>query len=381
MLREKTIALNGSMLDDHPTGVGVYSFNVINQLTDLYCKDNSSALTVFTPTVSYLNDKLKIVKLSALLLSSKHGKLAAICRIIWNTFFYPLQARQYDVQISTTTHGSFLLKNQVLTIHDLLSLRYDNISWHQRLYFKHLLPLLVAKSKLIITVSEASKLDIIRFLKCPPEKVHAIYNGYDDERYYRTQAKSDHIQLKYGVQHYLLAIGPTYPHKNFESLIDAYNQLPAVLQQDHPLVIAGGKNPYLQRLKQYVHHTKAAQHIQFIGYVPIDLMPSLYREATALVFPSLYEGFGIPLLEAMACGCPVLCSNTSSMPEVCADAALYFDPHDTTAIKDTITTLLLNQDDTRETLVKKGFVRVQQFSWKKTAQHIKTLIDHEFQPN
>src|SRR5688572_6459778 len=118
MLREKNIALNGSMLDDHPTGVGVYSFNVINQLTDLYALEQNKQLTVFTPTKSYLNKKLKIVPLTSLMKSSKHGKLAAVLRILWNTFAYPLQAGRYDVLLSPTTHGSFFLKKQLLTIHD-----------------------------------------------------------------------------------------------------------------------------------------------------------------------------------------------------------------------------------------------------------------------
>ena len=104
----------------------------------------------------------------------------------------------------------------------------------------------------------------------------------------------------------MLGVGPTYPHKNFERLIDAYNNLPDVIKQKYPLVIAGGKKKYENHLKQYVKTVKLEKNVHFLGYVPIELMPSLYREALALVFPSLYEGFGIPLLEAMACGCAVV---------------------------------------------------------------------------
>src|SRR5262249_18904049 len=118
-----SIAMNGSMLDEQPTGVGIYSFHLINNLFRLYGKDNGKTLTVFTPTQKLLNKDLKVVKLPGVLQSSKYGKAAALCRWLWNTFSYPLQARGYDLLISPTTHGSFLLKNQVITIHDLLSLR------------------------------------------------------------------------------------------------------------------------------------------------------------------------------------------------------------------------------------------------------------------
>lgn len=373
-----SIGMNGSMLDEQPTGVGVYSFNLINNLSRLYWNEGWQKLTVFTPTKSMLSKHIRIIKLSDFLQASKYGKLAAVSRFLWNTFYYHFQARRFDIVISPTTHGSFFLRNQVITIHDLLSLRYNNISRHQRFYFKYLLPFIVSRAKLVIAVSESTKKDIVHFLKCPPEKIQVIYNGYDDKRYCKMEEKQDHIFRKYGLKDYLVAVGPTYPHKNFEMLINAYNGLDESVKILHPLVIAGGKKAYLDFCKQMVIRLKLEHHVHFIGYVPMELMPSLYREALSLIFPSLYEGFGFPLLEAMACGCPVISSNTSSMTEVCGDAAIYFDPLDRysmiTAIEKMIYDKLM-----RDELSEKGLIRSRQFSWAQTATAFKKIIDKQLQ--
>jgi glycosyltransferase involved in cell wall biosynthesis len=297
---------------------------------------------------------------------------------LWNTFYYPFQARQFDLLISPTTHGSFFSGNQIITIHDLLSLRYDNISPHQRVYFKYLLPYLISKAKLIIAVSETTKKDIIHFLKCPEEKIRVIYNGYDHKRYFMIKENTSLIFREYGFSTYLLAVGPTYSHKNFETLLEAYNELNDTLKEQYPLVIAGGKKKYEDQLKQYVKKLRLEKNVHFLGYVPIQLMPSLYREAVALIFPSLYEGFGIPLLEAMACGCPVLTSNTSSMPEVCGDAVLYFDPLDKYAITASIEKIITD-NDFRIELKKKGLSQCAKFSWQQTAESLKIVIEKHFQ--
>lgn len=369
--------MNGSMLDEKPTGVGVYSYSLINNLSDLITNNKWKKITVFTPTKTLLNKNIKIIKLPGLLQSSKHGKLAAFCRFTWNTFYYPLQARKFDLLISPTTHGSFLLNNQIITIHDLLSLRYKNISAHQRFYFKYLLPVLINKAKLIIAVSENTKKDIIHFFKCPEDKIKVIYNGYDDDSYFPLKENKHLIYHEYGIRKYLLAVGPTYPHKNFELLIDAYSALDSNSKKKHPLVIAGGKENYVDVLKKYANKLGLQHDIYFIGYVPIQLMPSLYREAYLLIFPSLYEGFGIPLLEAMASGCPVITSNTSSMPEVCGNAVLYFHPLDKLSLTASMEQLILNEG-IRNELIKKGIVQAKKFSWKQMAFSFNTVIDNIF---
>ena len=372
--------MNGSMLDEQPTGVGIYSFHLINNLFRLYGNDKGKTLTVFTPTQKLLNKDVKVVKLPGILQSSKYGKTAALCRWIWNTFSYPFQTRGYDLLISPTTHGSFLKKNQVITIHDLLSLRYKNISAHQRFYFKYLLPFIISRSELVLTVSETTRQDIIRLLHCPEDKVKVVYNGYDHTSYFFKEEKEDLIYREYGVRNYLLAVGPTYPHKNMEMLLLSYHEMDVSLRSRYPLVIAGGKKEYTSYLKGRVKDLGLEKEVCFTGYVPMPLMPSLYREAYALVFPSLYEGFGIPLLEAMACGCPVAVSGVSSMPEVCGDAALYFDPMDRVSIRTAIERLIFDKA-MYEHLREKGLERSGKFSWEKTALEVKTLLDNYFSIN
>lgn len=368
--------MNGSMLDEHPTGVGIYSINIINQLSDLYKAEQKSDFTVFTPTKTFLQDNVNTIRIPGILKSSKYGRMAALSRLIWNAFCYPFKVRDFDLLLSPTTHGSFLSTNQVITIHDLISLRYNNISFHQRIYFKYLLPLLVSRAKLIITVSETSKRDIVQFLKYPQEKIKVVPNGYDNSRYFFTPFNNKNIiGLKYNVGKYFLAIGPTYPHKNFELLIDAYQSLDDELKKEYKLLIAGGKAAYLDKLKKKVSALQLNDNIRFIGYVPAALMPALYREAYALVFPSLYEGFGIPLLEAMASGCPVISSDTSSMPEVCGDAAMYFDPLNQAALTTAITRMI-NDEVLYADLRKKGLLQAMKFSWMHSAQRLKTIIEN-----
>lgn len=370
----RRIAFNASMLDEKPTGVGVYTYNIINNVEKLYVDRQTHTINVYTPTETFLSDSLSLRKLPVLLQSSRYGKLAAACRFFWNTVIYPIQSRRMDLLVSPTTHGSFLRKSQILTIHDLLSLRYENISLHQRIYFKYLLPYLVKRVKKVIAVSESTKRDIVDFLGCPAEKIEVVYNGFDQSRFFYSAEITQDINTRYRVRNYLLGVGPTYAHKNFDKLIRAYGWLSDQQRTQFPLVIAGGMKPYIDQLKTLVTELGLQQHVRFLGYVPTELMRSLYREAHALVFPSIYEGFGFPLLEAMACGCPVISSHTSSMPEVCGEAAVYFDPSSceeiATAIRSVITSPGL-----RQSMIQKGLERAKLFSWEKAAVQIKNIID------
>jgi glycosyltransferase involved in cell wall biosynthesis len=235
---------------------------------------------------------------------------------------------------------------------------------------------MVNRARLIVTVSETTKQDVIKLLNCPAEKIKVIYNGYDQSMYYQTAERGEQVYKMYGVRNYLLAVGPTYPHKNFETLLKAYKETSSAFRQSHPLAIAGGMKNYVDRLKDLVKELQLNKHVHFLGYVPKPLMPAMYREAFALIFPSLYEGFGFPLLEAMACGCPVIASNCSSIPEVCDEAALYFDPLDTTSICNTMEKLSVD-DMLRRDLITKGIQRAGQFSWEQTALAYKQIIDNQ----
>ncbi|KIC92309.1 glycosyltransferase family 1 protein [Flavihumibacter sp. ZG627] len=372
------VGMNASMLDDKPTGTGIFTINLINQLSGLYLAEGKKTFTVFTPTTKELTGEMNIIRLPKYLQSSRFGKTAAVSRFIWNSFIYPFQARKCNILFSPTTHGSFISPNQLITIHDLISLRYNNISNHQRFYFRWLLPMLLRKARLVITVSETSRKDIVELLGCPQKKIHIIHNGYDSSKYFPVTEKSHVIEQQYDVANYLLAVGPTYPHKNFETILYAYKKMGPGDRKAHPLLIAGGKEPYLSSIKKLSHDLQLDNDIKFAGYIPLELMPALYREAKMLLFPSLYEGFGIPLLEAMACGCPVVSSNTTSMPEVCGDAALYFEPTQVELLNQHIYTLL-NNEARRNELIVRGLIQAKKFSWEKSALLLKNLLDQPHQ--
>ncbi|MBA4166754.1 MAG: glycosyltransferase family 4 protein [Chitinophagaceae bacterium] len=373
----RTIGINGSMLDHQPSGIGIYSINLINHLFALYRADAYNRLTVFTPSRDFLHPDLHMVKLLDVLQSSRYGKLAAFSRFFWNTFVYPFQARKCDVLLSPTTHASFVLRNQILTIHDLLSLRFGNINAFQRMYFKYVLPLLMNRAVKVIAISQATKRDIVEFLHYPGEKIEVVYNGYDQSLFNVTDDSEGMIAKTYGLSDYFLVIGPTYAHKNILLVLDVYKSLPESTKIKHPLVITGGKRPYLTVLEQYVRQLMLEKHVHFLGYVPQTHMPQLYREAFALLFPSLHEGFGFPLLEAMACGCPVICSNTSSMPEVCGDAALYINPLKKMSLFKAITRLEITPRLHME-LRAKGLSQAKKFSWEQAASELKSIIDINF---
>lgn len=371
------IGINGSMLDEKPTGVGIYTYNLINSLEYILRNDYTNPITVFSPTNLFLSDKIVFFKLPELLQSSKYGKIAAITRFIWNSVSYPFWADKFDVVISPTTHGSFNFENQIITIHDLLSLKYKNISFHQRLYFKYLLPQLIRKAKIIVAVSETTKKEIIQYFGCPESKIKVIYNGYDYRKYYPGISESDIISKQYSIKNYFLAVGPTYPHKNYIFLINTYSKLSPELRIKHPLVIAGGKEKYLTHIKKFVKDNNLEKNVHFLGYVPSQFMAPLYREALSLIFPSLHEGFGFPALEAMACGCPVLASKISSNLEVCEESACYFDPTDQDSLQNAMKQIMTNTKY-RDELRKNGIKRATEFTWEKTAISYKNIVETYF---
>lgn len=370
------VAINGSMLDDKPTGVGVYTYNIINTLSRLSQRPSSVAkqITVYTPTHANIEGSVSVVKISKFVQASRYGKFAALGRFIWNAFPFSVIGGGYDILVNPTTHGSLFRKNQVITIHDLLSLRFPNISGHQRWYFKRILPIMLKRCRVVVAVSEATKQDIVRYLGCDPNKVKVIYNGFDAGFYNLANAKGDAIAKHYGVRNYILAVGPTYPHKNFEILLRAYSSLSDTVKENYPLVIAGGMRKYIGRLKELIGKYYLDKYVKFLGYVPSVLMAQLYGSASMLVFPSLYEGFGFPILEAMACGCPVIASNVSSIPEVCGDGALMFDPTNETELVGLILRLI-GSGELREELVEKGLHQATKFSWDETGRKWIELLE------
>jgi glycosyltransferase involved in cell wall biosynthesis len=254
----------------------------------------------------------------------------------------------------------------VVTIHDCIHLMFPQYlpGSLAHLYARTTMWIAVRRSDRILTVSDASKRDILRFFDVPEEKVEVIHNAID-ERFLvpPDEAQVDRIRQRYQLDHpFLLYVGNIKPHKNLERLIEAFGRARAGGMGDLRLIIIGDELSKYPPLRQAVHRHRLDAHVRFLGFQPHDRLAVFYRLARAFVFPSLYEGFGLPPLEAMACGTPVVTSNVSSLPEVAGGAALLVDPYDPASIADGITRAVTDEP-LRTSLIGRGLTRVRAFSW------------------
>ena len=261
----------------------------------------------------------------------------------------------------------------VVTIHDCIHLMFPQYLPGRLayVYAKGSMWSASRKADRILTVSEASKRDILRFFDVPPDKVEVIDNAIDERFLAPPDAeRMDLVRQRYQLDHpFVLYVGNIKPHKNLERLIEAFGRARAQCGDDLKLIIIGDEISKYPPLRQTVHKQKLDKHVRFLGFQPQETLAAFYRLARAFVFPSLYEGFGLPPLEAMACGTPVVTSNVSSLPEVAGGAALLVDPYDTEAIAAGITQAVTDESR-REEMIRRGYDRARSFSWKQSVQKI-----------
>jgi glycosyltransferase involved in cell wall biosynthesis len=369
------IAINASILDDKPSGLGIYTYNVITELTKI--TSNNDELVIYTSSPEIFkkdkNIKMKRVPQST---QPKYGKYAAIKRFIWSqyTLLKDLKNERVDILYSPTQHGLLFYNKQIITIHDILPIYFNYKKSLQRklqnLYYRYLLPIVLKKVGKVITVSESTKKDIIKYYNVKAEKIITVYNGININYLNYKENAINYILRKYKIKNYLLSIGASYPYKNYDTLIKA---LELIYVKDIKLVIVGGKNDYRNYLKLLSSNLGLSDKVIFIDYIPQEDLPYLYSAAKCLVYPSLYEGFGLPPLEAMACGCPVITSNTSSLPEVVGDAGIMVNPYNVEEIAKAID-LVLSNENLRKEMRDKGLKQAKKFSWRKTAEEIYKII-------
>lgn len=257
------------------------------------------------------------------------------------------------------------------TFHDLAILhvpgKYDRI---HTFYNRHVLPALVRHLTKVITDSEFSKRDLLEYVRVPEERIVVIPLAADANLYFpRDKEESgQHAGARYGLrQPYVLYISRIeHPGKNHVRLIRAFTRIKEKYKLPHQLVLAGSDWHGAEDVRREAAASGVAEEIVFTGFVGQGDIPLLYCGADAFAFPSLFEGFGLPILEAMASGVPVACSNTSSLPEVAGDAAQLFDPLDEDAIEDALRRILTD-DSIRTTCVERGLRHCKKFSWEQTA--------------
>jgi len=237
-----------------------------------------------------------------------------------------------------------------------------------------MVPLYCKYATRFITVSRTVKKDAVRFSKVDAEKITPIYNGYESNIFKVIQDKEylQEIMDKYKLpEKFILWVGQLYPPKNFGNILRALALIRDKIP--HKLVVVGEERWKSQGDIKLIDELQLGDRIQFTGWVTHDGLPAIYNKAELFVFPSLYEGFGIPLLEAMACGCPVLTSKTGSPPEVVNGAALLVDPQDPNEIAEGIIRIL-EEERMRSTLIRDGLKRVGSFGWEKTAREVLDVI-------
>ena len=264
----------------------------------------------------------------------------------------------------------------VVTIHDCIHLMFPQYLPNRAAfaYAKWSIAQAARRSTRVMTVSESSKRDILRFVDAEPDKIDVIYNAYD-ERFAIEPREEDVVRVRERYQltdEFVLYAGNVKPHKNLERLIDAF----ALVRKrglDHlKLVLIGDEISKYTALRRAVHQHQLHKYVRFLGYLPEETLAVMYRLAGVFVFPSLYEGFGLPPLEAMASGTPVVTSNVSSLPEVAGDAAVLVDPYDPQAIADGIYRVLTDET-LRRTMVHKGIARAGQFSWEQSVRRVRQI--------
>lgn len=265
----------------------------------------------------------------------------------------------------------------LLTVHDLSFLRYpDHFVPKLVDYLSRAVPRAVARADRVLADSQATRADLIERLGAPADKVEVLYSGVD-QRFCPTAepGERERLQARYGWdgQPYVLTVGTLQPRKNYVRLIRAFARLrPADLPPGMRLLIAGGRGwLYEEVLAEADRH---AGRVRVLGFVEDEDLPALYRGASLFVFPSLYEGFGLPVLEALACGVPVVCSNASSLPEVAGDAALLVAPEDEDGLAEGLLRALTDEP-LRQEMIARGLRQAARFTWEQAARQLLAAFD------
>jgi glycosyltransferase involved in cell wall biosynthesis len=285
---------------------------------------------------------------------------------LWEQVYLPAVSRG-NLLWSPNNTGPLAVAHQVCTIHDIIPVEHPEwFSARFAAWYKFLLPKLAHRVEHIVAVSEFTRGRLIERFGIAPSKVSVVWNGVDGEFTPRPEWEVEQVRAELGIGagRYLLTVGSLEPRKNLHGLMAAWRRVSRELPEDVSLVVAGAKgaslvfsNPKVGLIPPRVH---------FTGYVQQDQLPALYSGALGMVYVSRYEGFGLPALEAMACGTAVLASNTTSLPEVCAGCAVLVDPLDCDSIAEGIRSIVIDTT-LRERLCAAGLEHARNWSWDRCA--------------
>lgn len=359
-----SIAINAAIIGDRPTGLGRYALHLIRELDAL-----GERLVVYTSRPDLIAAARAKIRRVPATLRPEWGALGHALRLLWSqSALRWLVARDQPRLLLNLMPEGLLAPSvpQVTVVHDLLPLLYPAEYPRQQYYFRYYVPAVLRHSRSVIAISESTRRDLLRFYALPPEKVHVVFSGYDTRVF-----SPDSARREQGGQPYALYVGNVMPHKNLLRLTEAFAQ--AARRVPGRLLIRGsGRRVHVTTLRERIRALQIEDRVDWQPYANPEELPDLYRGARMLLLPSLYEGFGLTALEAMACGTPVVASRTSSLPEVVGDAALLVDPEDTGAIADAIRRLF-GDERMRNDLRERGLIRAKLFSWERTARAVQTV--------
>jgi len=332
-----------------PTGVSTYTLNILP-----YLKPLVPTLLTAQSFPDYTCHFIPPGK------TPEEGMKGHLSRLQWTQFQLPQIYKQQNANLLFSPLPEIPLFSDcrsVVMMHDLIPVRFPKRFSLLTPYYRYYIPSVLRQAEHIICNSVATAADITNFLHISSHKITPILLSHD----------TNHFQfLDLPTQNYFLYLGRCEPYKNLHRLISAFASLPGHGEQE--LWLAGPiDRRYQPQLVRQITALNLSHHIKFLNYIPYTELPKLLNQAIALVFPSLWEGFGLPVLEAMACGTSVITSNLASMPEVAGDAALLVDPYRVESIADAMAQVAADSQ-LRATLRQRGLARAQQFSWEKTGK-------------
>lgn len=365
------VLFNGSMYSDKPTGVGIFIREISAKLMQLALIHKGSTIYTYSTENIAHNAYVSVIKLPGFF-ERIFRKSISIHRMVWNYFFLPRIARNYDLVYSFSSHGSPFIKNQIITIHDLICLKYPSHHRMQYYYFKYLLPSIIKSSVKIITVSEYTKTEVVNYYHVPPEKIEVISGAADHLQKVasfniRDNEKTVIERLKN--KRFFLAVGASNKHKNLERLITAMKMLNS---NDMLVIVGSGSRNYRKVLKEKY----ADEQIYFLDYVSAELLGYLYANCIANVYVSLYEGMGFPPYEAAIYNTVSIVSNKTALPEIYQDAVFYVNPESTEEICNALELFSNNKIDKAQ-FTNQFPALLSKYQWQHTATKIAAFIANE----
>ncbi len=303
--------------------------------------------------------------------------------LFWFQIQIPRVLRKYKADVFLSPDGYLSLRTkvpQLAVMHDINFVhRPEDLPWLTAKYYNRFFPKFAKKATRIATVSMFSKEDITRLFRVDYEKIDVVYDGINQTFSPTTPEEQEAIRKKYtNGAPYFLFVGALHPRKNISGLLKAFDAFKTIENSDMKMVIVGGKMFKTGDIYETYQNTRCKDDIIFTGRIPTAELHQVLGAALALTFVPFFEGFGIPVVEAMSAGIPVVCSNTTSLPEVGGDAVLYADPCKTDEITEAMH-LIANDKKLREDLIKKGAIQKEKFSWEKTADKLWQSIEKTLQ--